>query len=70
MVHRILVCLFVYCLPFCSNSVVGQDVDSVVRIEEDWELFLGNPAPQRVGPKVTSVTAGEAELLHTVFHIN
>ncbi len=70
MVHRILVCLRVYCLPFISNSVAGQGVDSVVRIEEDWELFLGNPAPQRVVPEVTSVTAGEAKLLHTVFHIN
>ncbi len=84
MVHRILVCLLVgcllvgclpvyclpvYCLPFFSNSVAGQDADSVVRIEEDWELFLGDPAPQIVVPEVTSVTAGEADLLHTVFHI-
>ena len=70
MVHRILVGLLVHCLPFFSNSVAGQDAGSVVRIEEDWELFLGNPAPQIVVPEVTSVTAGEADLLHAVFHLN
>ncbi len=70
MVHRILVGLLVYCLPIFSISVVREDVGSVVRIEKDWELFLGNPAPQIVVPKVTSVTTDEAELLHAVFYIN
>ncbi len=70
MVHRILVGLLVDCLPFFSNSVAVQDADSVARIEEDWQLFLGNPVPQIVVPEVTSVTAGEADLLRAVFHIN
>ncbi len=70
MVHRILVYLLVYCLPFFPLSVTGEDVDSVVRIEEDRELSLGNSTPQRVAPEVTSVTAGEAVLLHAVIHIN
>ena len=73
MVHRILVCLLVcclpvYCLPFISNSVAGQGADSVVRIDEDGELFLGKPATQIVVPEATSVTSGEADLLHAVFH--
>ena len=67
MVHRILVCLLVYCLPFISNSVAGQGVDSVVRIEQDGKLFLGNSNSQIVVPEVTSVTAGEAQ---AVFHPN
>ena len=70
MVHRILVCLRVYCLPFISNSVAGQGVDSVVRIEQDGELFLGNSNSQIVVPEVTSVTAGEAHSLCAVFHPN
>ncbi len=70
MVHRILVCLLVYCLPFISNSVAGQGADSVVRIEQDGKLFLANSNPQIVVPEVTSVTAGEADLLCAVFPPN
>ena len=59
MVHRILVGLLVYCLPFFSNSVAEQDADSVAHMEEDWELFLGNPAPRIVVPEVMSATAAK-----------
>ena len=73
MVHRILVCLFVYglpvlCLSLCSSTVVGQGADSVVHTAEDRDLFLRAFVPQVVDPEVTAVTAGETDGLRAVCH--
>ena len=61
-------CLFL----LSSYPAVAQAADAVVRIEEDWELVVGDPDPNVVGPQVTCVMApiGSAESLHAIFNLN
>jgi len=50
---------------FCSpGTAFGQNV---VRVEEDWELEIGEPDPNSVGPQVLTTMSPNADLTGTYF---
>ena len=53
-------------------AVFGQDGSAIVRIEEDWELVVGEPEPNLVAPQVTCVMAPTQTLdgLYLLFDVN
>jgi hypothetical protein len=50
---------------FCSpGTAFGQNV---VRVEEDWELEIGEPDPNSVGPQILTTMSPNADLTGTHF---
>lgn len=50
----------------------GENNDSIARVEEDWELVIGDPDPSVAGPQITCVISpvGNADSLHAIFNLN
>ena len=50
----------------------GQSEPTIVRVEEDWEMVVGEPDPDTDSPQVTCVISacGDVESVHAVFELN
>jgi len=50
----------------------GQSEPTIVRVEEDWEMVVGEPDPDTSAPQVTCVISacGDVESVHAVFELN
>jgi hypothetical protein len=58
-------------LGLFSSSASAQS-DTVVKVEEDWELVVGDPAPESDSPQVTCVISPYegAQSVHAAFELN
>jgi hypothetical protein len=56
----------------CGITAGAVSPDDVVRVEEDWELVVGEPEPTTAAPQVTSVISptGDLESWHVAFELN
>lgn len=58
---------------FCLFTGVAQAEDNtVVKVEEDWELIVGEPSPESDAPQVTCVISpyDGAQSVHAAFELN
>lgn len=55
-----------------TAAAVADDSVNLVRVEEDWELVVGDPDPDSNGPQVTCTlsTTGDIRSLHASFDLN
>jgi len=51
-------------LPLLSAASIGQDI---VHVEEDWQLVLGQPDPNTVGPQVATTMSPLGDITSTFF---
>jgi len=65
----LLALLFLVVWTQTASAQYGADV---VRVEEDWELVVGTPAPGSLAPQVNSVISprGNIDGLHAAFELN
>jgi len=64
-------CLF-FSAVACALASSPAWAENVVRVEEDWELHIGNPDPNSNGPQVTCMISPSAntEAVHAAFEVN
>lgn len=54
------------------STATAQEPDAIVRVEEDWELVLGNPDPSVDAPQITCTMSptSTTSALHAAFELN
>ncbi len=59
-------------LAACCATALGQSAPKIVRVEEDWELVVGEPNPVNDAPQITSVISPFADVgsLYAAFEVN
>ena len=64
--------LVLFLLLSLPAAVFAQDGPAIVRVEEDWELVVGEPEPNLVAPQVTCVMSPIQSLdgLYLLFDVN
>ena len=62
----------VFTLTWPSQSALGQDSASVVKVEEVWELVLGEPEPGVESPQISCVTSplADADTIYAAVDLN
>jgi hypothetical protein len=60
------------CVLFGGNCLAQAPADQIVRVEEDWQMVLGDPEPESVAPQVTCVISPVANVnsMYTALTIN
>lgn len=56
----------------CTGVAWAQSGPNVVRVEEDWELVVGQPAPSRNAPQIVTMISplGHVESFHATLQLN
>ena len=64
--------LAVLFLTSWANFTVAQSLPTIVRVEEDWELVVGEPDCNADAPQITCVISPQGDLTsaHAVFELN
>ena len=64
--------LALFCLAVWAEVATAQSPPTIVRVEEDWELVIGQPDPDSDAPQVTCVISpcGNTGSLHATFELN
>jgi hypothetical protein len=57
---------------FLTASTVAADDLPIIRVEEDWQVEVGSPAPEDHAPQIVTVLSpvGDLEREHSVFELN
>jgi len=55
-----------------TQAAYAEPEGDIVRVEEDWELVVGTPAPESLAPQVSSVISpqGNIDGLHAAMELN
>ncbi len=64
--------LVVVLLLGCASMASAQTGPSIVRVEEDWEMVVGYPAPARNAPQIVTMISplGHADSFHATLDLN
>lgn len=70
--HLLVATLAAVALLLWNSSAGATSPQDIVRVEEDWELMVGEPEPTTAAPQVTTVISpvGNLESWHVAFELN